>query len=147
MADKILYPHNVEQYKKLNEAFEYKNKACAIQPTGTGKMYLAIKWLDEHPNEPFVYIAPTNVILNSFIEVLSGALVPVVMLPMFIQEATYDLPFRLISDLTFRLYTNNMGISEGLLSLGFQVIWIIVLILVGNFIVKKSLKKVFVQGG
>lgn len=86
-------------------------------------------------------------IINSFIEVMSGSLVPVVMLPVFLQDATYYLPFRLISDLPFRLYTNNIGISEGLLSIGFQIIWIILLILVGNLIVKRSLKKVFVQGG
>lgn len=86
-------------------------------------------------------------ILNSFIEVLSGALIPVVLLPMFIQDATYYLPFRLISDLPFRLYTANIGIYEGLLSIGLQIMWIIILIILGNFIVKNSLKKVFVQGG
>lgn len=86
-------------------------------------------------------------IINSFIEVLSGSLVPVVLLPLFLQNATYYLPFRLISDLPFRLYTANIGIYEGLFSIGLQVIWIIVLILVGNLIVKFSLKKVFVQGG
>ena len=86
-------------------------------------------------------------IINSFIEVLSGSLVPVVLLPMFIQKSTYYLPFRLISDLPYRLYTSNIGIYDGLFSIGLQIIWIIILILVGNLIVKKSLRKVFVQGG
>lgn len=86
-------------------------------------------------------------ILNSIMEVLSGSLVPVVLLPMFIQKSTYYLPFRLISDLPYRVYSNNIGISEGLFSIGLQVIWIIILVLLGNIIVKRSLKKVFVQGG
>ena len=86
-------------------------------------------------------------IINSLIEFFSGALVPVVLLPMIIQKATYYLPFRLITDLPFRLYSNNIGIQEGIMSIGLQLIWIIILIFLGNLIVKKSLKKVFVQGG
>ena len=86
-------------------------------------------------------------IINSFIEVLSGGLVPVVLLPLFIQKSTYYLPFRLISDLPYRLYTSNIDLYDGLYSIGLQIIWVILLILLGNFIIKKSLKKVFVQGG
>ena len=86
-------------------------------------------------------------ILNSVMEVLSGGLVPVVLLPEFIQKMTYYLPFRLISDLPFRVYTDNIGIYEGICSIGLQVMWIVILIVLGNMIVKKSLKRVFVQGG
>ena len=86
-------------------------------------------------------------IINSLIEVLSGAYLPVVLLPMFLQKATYFLPFRMITDLPFRLYSNNIGINEGLISILLQLIWVIILIVVGNLIVKKALKKVFVQGG
>lgn len=86
-------------------------------------------------------------IINSFIELLSGSLIPVVLLPKLLQDATYYLPFRMITDLPFRLYTSNMSIYEGLTSIGLQIIWIFILIMLGNLIVKKSLKKVFVQGG
>ena len=47
---------------------EKDGKACAIRATGTGKMYLAIKWLNDNPDKPFVYVAPTNVILNRFVD-------------------------------------------------------------------------------
>jgi len=86
-------------------------------------------------------------ILNSIMELLSGALLPVVLLPMFIQRATYYLPFRLISDLPYRLYSGNIGLYEGISSILLQIVWIMILVLLGNLIVKKSLKKVFVQGG
>ncbi len=85
--------------------------------------------------------------LNSVMEFLAGELVPVALLPIFIQKGTYYLPFRLVCDLPFRLYSNNIGISEGLLGLGLQIIWIIILFIIGNVIVKSALKKVFVQGG
>lgn len=86
-------------------------------------------------------------ILNCIMELLSGGLVPVILLPGIIQKMTYYLPFRLISDLPFRVYTNNIGVYEGLFSIGLQVVWIVVLITIGNMIVKKSLRRVFVQGG
>ena len=85
--------------------------------------------------------------LNSVMELLCGAYVPVVLLPMIIQKGTYYLPFRLVSDLPYRIYSGNIGISEGLFSIGLQIIWIIILIFLGNLIIKKSLKKVFIQGG
>ncbi len=85
--------------------------------------------------------------LNSVMEFLAGELVPVALLPMFIQKGTYYLPFRLVCDLPFRLYSNNINITEGILGIGLQVGWILILIVIGNFIVKNALKKVFVQGG
>lgn len=85
--------------------------------------------------------------LISVMELLSGELVPVALLPMFIQKGTYYLPFRLIFDLPFRLYSNNIGILEGIFSIGLQLVWIIILIIIGNLIIKRSLKKVFIQGG
>ena len=72
----ILLPHNIKPYEKLMQSIEEKSKACVIQPTGTGKMYLAIKWLMENPSEPFVFLAPTNVILNSFVDKLVELFLP-----------------------------------------------------------------------
>ena len=72
----ILLPHNIKSYDKLMQAIENKGKACAIQPTGTGKMFLSIKWLIDNPNKQLTYIAPTNVILNSFIDNLVEVLMP-----------------------------------------------------------------------
>ena len=85
--------------------------------------------------------------MTTLMEFLAGEVVPVALLPVFIQKGTYFLPFRLICDLPFRIYSNNIGITEGILSIGLQIVWILLLILIGNAIVKSSLKKVFVQGG
>ena len=85
--------------------------------------------------------------LNSIMELLSGEYIPVALLPLFIQRGTYFLPFRLILDLPFRLYSNNIGVVEGIGSIGLQIVWIIILIMIGDVIVKESLKRVFVQGG
>ena len=66
--DGVLYDYNQDAYVKLVDAMEKDGKACAIRATGTGKMYLAIKWLNDNPDKPFVYVAPTNVILNRFVD-------------------------------------------------------------------------------
>ncbi len=72
----ILLPHNIKPYEDVMDAIKEKGKACAIQPTGTGKMFFAIKWLMENPSEPFVFLAPTNVILNSFVDKLVELFLP-----------------------------------------------------------------------
>ena len=54
---------------------------------------------------------------------------------------------RYISDLSFRLLVGNIAIKEGLIGIIIQIIWIIIFIIAGRLIVKKSLKKVVLQGG
>ncbi|MBQ3502981.1 MAG: DEAD/DEAH box helicase family protein, partial [Clostridia bacterium] len=68
--DGILYEHNQQPYIKLVDAIEKDGKGCAIHATGSGKRYLAAKWLNDNPHEPFVYIAPTNIILNQFVDTI-----------------------------------------------------------------------------
>jgi len=74
--DGILLKHNQQAYVDLINAIKKDGKACAIRATGTGKMYLALKWLKDNPNEPFVYIAPTNVILNRFVDTIISTFFP-----------------------------------------------------------------------
>jgi ABC-type uncharacterized transport system, permease component len=80
-------------------------------------------------------------------EFLSGAFLPLPLMPNIIQKISYFLPFRLIGDLPFRIYSGNIDISNAFLNIGFQFIWIILLILIGKWIMKLSLQKVTIQGG
>lgn len=47
----------------MQEQFKTGNKTAIIHPTGTGKMYIFLKWLLDHPNETFLFLAPTSAIL------------------------------------------------------------------------------------
>ncbi len=80
-------------------------------------------------------------------DILSGGVVPIPFFPLFLQKVANVLPFRYIFDLPFRLYSGNVSISEGLLGLLVQFIWLIIIVILGNVILKKILKKVVVQGG
>lgn len=80
-------------------------------------------------------------------DILSGIVVPIPFFPKFLQFISSFLPFQYISDLPFRLYVGNVSISDGLVGMGIQFIWILLLIGFGNFLMKKNLKRVVVQGG
>ena len=62
-------------------------------------------------------------------------------------KITEYLPFRLIGDLSQRIYSGNINISYGLKSILLQIIWIIILIVIGKTIMNKALSKVSIQGG
>lgn len=77
----------------------------------------------------------------------SGMCVPIPLMPIGIQKFLNYLPFRFLSDLPFRIYIGNIGVLEGLVSVLFGAIWLIVLIVVVKLLMKTSLKKVVIQGG
>lgn len=86
-------------------------------------------------------------IIFTIVEVLSGMAIPVPLLPEIIQKINYFLPFRLVGDLPFRVYSNNINVSDATISICIQIAWIIGLILIGNLMMKKASKKLFIQGG
>lgn len=78
---------------------------------------------------------------------VGGLILPLPLLPAIINSLGEYLPFRLIGDLSFRVYSGNIGIRYALESIGLQFIWIILLILFGKVLMKNALKKVCIQGG
>ena len=80
-------------------------------------------------------------------DILSGGIVPIPLFPEIMQKITNVLPFRYVSDLSFRVYSNNITISESFTGLIVQIVWLIITILIGNLLLNKALKKVVVQGG
>ena len=59
-----LMPHNIETYGKVNKDIEKNNKTAVIQPTGTGKMYIGLKYVEDNKGKKTIYIAPSNAILH-----------------------------------------------------------------------------------
>lgn len=89
--------------------------------------------------------------ISSLIYIIQGLLqgfdIPLPLLPVLFITLTEYLPFRLISDLSQRIYSGNIGISYGIQSIILQIIWIVLLVLFGRLLMKKALKKVSIQGG
>ena len=86
-------------------------------------------------------------IITTIGELLGGMYVPLPLLPLLILSITEYLPFRLVSDLPFRLYSNNINGMYALKSIILQFIWVILLFIIGKLVMKKALKKVCIQGG
>ncbi len=97
----------------------------------------------------FYTMSPTGslLIFGVFGEFLSGLVIPVPLMPKTLQKLVYLLPFRYTSDLPFRIYAGNIGIKEALISICVQVLWITIIITLGKLWMKKSLKRIVVQGG
>ena len=86
-------------------------------------------------------------IVTTICGLLGGTYVPLPLLPTSIQNIINYLPFRFISDLPFRIYIGNISITQSLIYIAISVGWLVVLIILGNLLMKKSLKKTIIQGG
>lgn len=97
----------------------------------------------------FYTMSPTGslLIFGVFGEFFSGLIIPVPLMPEALKKLVYILPFRYSSDLPFRTYAGNIGIKEALLSIGVQLIWIFILVIIGKLWMNRALKRIVVQGG
>lgn len=80
-------------------------------------------------------------------DLFAGAIFPLPLMPKIVQKISMYLPFRFIGDLSFRVYSGNINIGYAINAIGIQIIWLIVLVVLGQIIMKVALKKVCIQGG
>jgi len=59
-----LYKHNKIAYDKVQKMFESQNRAAVVHPTGCGKSFISLKWLEENRNKKAIFLAPTISILQ-----------------------------------------------------------------------------------
>ena len=63
-----LFEHNGTAYAAALKLLEETNRACVIHPTGTGKSFIAFKWVEENPNAHFVWLSPSENTLDTQLE-------------------------------------------------------------------------------
>lgn len=97
----------------------------------------------------FVTMSPvgSTLMISVLGEFFAGLIIPIPLMPHWLQKIAYILPFRLASDLPFRIYSGNIPINEGLISIFIQLIWFVALVFIGRVLLGKALKRVVVQGG
>lgn len=91
-------------------------------------------------------VGVTNIFM-AISDILSGLVIPIVFFPPFLQKISNFLPFKYISDFPFRIYAGNIQINEVLTGIIVQVIWVIILIVIGKILMKYISKRMTVQGG
>lgn len=82
-----------------------------------------------------------------FSNLMSGLEIPIYFFPNWLKTISNILPFRYVSDLSFQLYNGSISCYDGLIGIGIQFIWILIVIFISKKLMNKFLKKVVVQGG
>lgn len=86
-------------------------------------------------------------IIMAFADIFSGLVVPLPFFPSFLKTIAKILPFGYVSDIPFRIYTSNINIVDAKECIIIQLIWILIITLIGYILSKIALKKAVIQGG
>lgn len=66
-----LYPHNIESYKKVKEAYQKGEKVVGIlHATGTGKTFNALQLALDNKDKQIIYVTPYNSIIEHIHELI-----------------------------------------------------------------------------
>lgn len=97
----------------------------------------------------FITMSPMGSLLMFTLlgEFLSGLTVPVPLLPGWLQDIIYVLPFRWSGDFPFRVYSGHISVNEALMGIPLQLLWLAALIGFGMVAMRSVLRRVVVQGG
>ncbi|WP_338044893.1 ABC transporter permease [Paenibacillus lignilyticus] len=97
----------------------------------------------------FITMSPGGslLIFSVFGDFLAGMIVPIPLMPGWMQEIVYLLPFHWTVDFPFRVFTGDIDKPDALKGLAMQAAWLIALVAFGKFTMNRSLRRVVVQGG
>lgn len=60
MEEIELYPHNQKAYDNLCAMLRDNNRACVVQPTGTGKFVIIAKMAQDNPGKNFLLLGTND---------------------------------------------------------------------------------------
>ena len=80
-------------------------------------------------------------------EFLSGLILPVPLMPQWLQAIVNVLPFRLAVDFPFRVWTGHIPLAQAGPGLLTQLVWLTVLLVTGEFCMRRVVRRAVVQGG
>lgn len=97
----------------------------------------------------FWTMSPTGSILLIAVlgEFLAGLVIPIPLMPQWMQLITYAFPFRWTVDFPFRVFNEHVQGTELIVGICNQVGWLVVMLGAGYWLMKKALRAVVIQGG
>jgi ABC-2 type transport system permease protein len=113
----------------------------AILLSGTITMLLTLTFINTEMGRGL------GTLLVSIIILLSGDLFPLPILPNCIVGILRALPFAGLKDIPVSIYLGLIPLNEAIKYMSIQVIWIVLLILLGRFILGRYTKSIVIQGG
>jgi ABC-2 type transport system permease protein len=88
-----------------------------------------------------------NVITNSLVLILSGMVVPLPLFPDWAHPVLFIQPLAGLVDIPYRIYFANLSGGEALAGIVLQVVWALVLIILGHLLMRHTMRHVQIQGG
>jgi ABC-2 type transport system permease protein len=88
-----------------------------------------------------------NIVMAPLAIVLSGNLVPLPMLPDWLQPLVRNQPFAGLLDTPLRVYSGHLAGSAALLAIARQALWAVILIALGRALATRVLRRLQTQGG
>lgn len=86
-------------------------------------------------------------LLSAIVTFSSGMIVPLPLFPDWLKNILEILPFSGLVDIPLRFYTGHIPISQLPKYFIFQIFWLIILYIFGQWLLNKKLKGIVVQGG
>ncbi|CAM3823557.1 ABC transporter permease [Cohnella lubricantis] len=80
-------------------------------------------------------------------EFFAGMIIPVPLMPEWLQKTANFLPFRWSADFPFRVYSGQIPVREAIGQIPAQLLWIAALLAFGGWSLRRALRKLVVQGG
>jgi ABC-2 type transport system permease protein len=97
----------------------------------------------------FITMSPVGSLLVFGVigEFFAGLIIPIPLMPEWLQNVAYLLPFRLTADFPFRVYSGHIPQNEAIIGIFEQFVWFMILVWLGRIAMNKVLRRVVVQGG
>lgn len=80
-------------------------------------------------------------------EFFAGMIIPVPLMPSWLQPVALALPFRYAADFPFRVYSGHIPLEPAAWGILIQLAWLAALTLTGRFWLQRALRRVVIQGG
>jgi len=88
-----------------------------------------------------------RIIVTALTSFLSGGVIPLPFFPAPVLTVVEWLPFAAMQNMPLRIYSGNIAGTDALKGIAFQIFWLAALFLIGQFTIRRAMKKVIVQGG
>ena len=71
MAVDLIYKHQQKTYELMKEQFKKSKKAAYEFPTGCGKTFPGLKYMEDNPDKTALIIVPSTHIKEQLIDIIS----------------------------------------------------------------------------
>ena len=71
MGVELIYKHQEKTYELMKEELEKEGKAAYVYPTGTGKSFPVLKYIEQHPEQRVLFVSPNVGIIEQMKKYIS----------------------------------------------------------------------------